>query len=273
MLTAARAVAVARIGLGVATILNAFEMHSLLGRIAAGRFPMPVFSWAPTPSGVTVTAYLVLAVAAGVAIAVGYRVALAAVLSTALSVGAFLWDQQTYSSHRWLALLLIAYLIFARSDTAWSVSHRGQPAAPVPWWPRLLMMTQVSVCYLFAALSKINPNFLTGHPLHGWIRWELPLWSTFLMAVGTVATELFLAFGLWFERTRRVAVPLGLALHLSIVVLMVDRGPLVAFALTIVPVYGLFFASRDVGRMEDRGHSPLARTVVGSPSRPTSPRP
>lgn len=243
MLNGPRALAVARIGLGLATILNAVEMFALLSKIARGLIALPVVEWMPAPTPTAVRVYLVLAVAAGLALAVGWQAASAAALTTVLNVAVFLWDQQTYSSHRLLATLLVAYLIFSRSDAVWSVSRRG---GSVPWCPRLLMMTQLSVCYFFAAISKMTVLFLSGVPLSGWVWLPLPWWMFTVMAVGTVLVELFLAVGLWLRRTRRAAFLLGGALHLSIVVMMRDQtSALLSFALTCVSLYGLFLVRPD----------------------------
>ncbi len=104
---------------------------------------LPLFDWTPSPASAAVAVYLVVAAGAGLALTLGWHAALAAAVTTVLNVSVFLWDQQTYSRHRLLATLLITYLIFARSDSAWPLPRRG---GPVPWWPRLLMMTQLSVC-------------------------------------------------------------------------------------------------------------------------------
>jgi hypothetical protein len=203
---------------------------------------LPVVEWTPRPTSTSAAAYLVVAVAAGLALALGWHAALAAALTTVLNVAVLVWDQQTYSSHRLLATLLIAYLIFARSDAAWALSRRG---GPVPWWPRLLMMTQLTVCYVFAAASKVSILFLSGTPLAGWVWVPLPWWMFSLMAFGTVLVEFFLAVGLWLRRTRRAAFALGGALHVSIIAMMSDQTwPLVAFGLTCISLYGLF-ASRE----------------------------
>lgn len=234
----ARPIAVARIGLGIATMMNAAEMFALLSQIATGKLAMPVFPGAPQPSMTAVYVYVVLAVSAGAAITVGWHASRAAVVSTLLSLFVFFWDQQTYSSHRLLATLLVCYLIFASSDAKWSVSRWERP---VLWWPQLLMMTQLSVCYFFAAVSKMNGAFIYGGPLASWIWVPFPRWLFFLMAVGTIAVEIFLAFGFWFRPSRRLAVILGLLLHGSIVLLMRDQTlPLIAFSLTCLSVYGLF---------------------------------
>lgn len=234
----ARPIAVARVGLGVATIMNAAEIFALLSQIASGKLAMPVFPGTPHPSMTSVYVYVVVAVLAGTAITIGWHASRAAVASTLISVFVFFWDQQTYSSHRLLATLLVGYLIFACSDAKWSLRQRERF---VPWWPQLLMMTQLSVCYLFAAVSKINGVFIFGGPLAHWIGLPLPRWVFFLIAVATIVLEIFLAFAFWFRPSRRLAVILGLLFHSSIVVLMRDQTlPLIAFSLTCISVYGLF---------------------------------
>ncbi|WP_309106743.1 hypothetical protein [Arthrobacter sp.] len=98
-----RPIAVARIGLGIATVFNAAEMSTLLTEIAGGKLAMPVHTLIPPPTVPAASAYLLLAVLAGIALTIGWRTASAAVVSTLLNVLVFLWDQQTYSSHRFLA--------------------------------------------------------------------------------------------------------------------------------------------------------------------------
>ncbi|WP_239579292.1 HTTM domain-containing protein [Microlunatus panaciterrae] len=238
----ARPVAAVRIGVGLATVINVLEMSVLLSAIANGKVALPVMSWIARPTEPVIMIYLVVGVAAGLALSVGYRASAAALISVLANVGVFLWDQQTYSSHRFLATLLLAYLVFARSDRVWSLGRRHRDgAATVPWWPQLLIMTQLSVLYFFAALSKINPVFLSGRALKSWVRWPLPDQVFPLLAVGTILTEFFLAGALWFRPTRRAAALLGLGLHASIVVMMADQTlPLIAFSLLCVPLYALF---------------------------------
>lgn len=252
-----RPVALARIGLGIATVANAVEMHALLKGIANGKLHVPVFAAIPPPTEPAVGLYLAVAVVAGIAVAVGWCTAPMAVVSTMLNAWLFLWDQQTYSGHRFLATLLVAYLVFARSDAVWSVSRRG---GDVPWWPQLLMMTQLSVCYFFAAITKINPLFLTGAPLSQWVWAPLPWWMFMAMAVGTVVVEIFLAFGLWGRTTVRAAVGTGVFLHTSIVLLIQDQTvPLIAFSLTCLSLYWLFLARpRLSARSRPRSVEPAA---------------
>ena len=250
-----RPVAVARIGLGVAAILMSVEAFGILASIASGRLAAPVFAGVPPLAIPVLLVVLLFQVLAGAAVIAGWKTELAAVVSVLLSIALLLADQQTYSSHRLLATLLLSYLVFARAGTAWSVRPAdGMPQ--VPFWPQLLMMSQLSVVYFFSAISKINPNFASGKPLATWVWIELP-WQVYtLAAVMTIAVELVIAIGLWFPATRRLAVALGLGLHLSIVTLMNhDTLALIAFAITCVSLYPLFLTRPGLRQLGRRSRS------------------
>lgn len=256
----ARPVAVVRIGLGVAVVLNALEVSVILRRVAEGRLRFPVLDWLPAPTSVAVGVYLAVAVVAGAALVVGYRTSVAAALSSALVAWSLLWDQQTYSNHRVLFMLMTAYLVFARSDAVWSVSRRAHRDL-VSWWPQLLMMTQLSACYLFAALSKLNGVYLPGNAFDVWLRVDVPDPLLPFLAIGSIVTELLLAVGLWFGPTRYVAAAAGIGLHLSIVLLMNnDNVVLFAFACACVPAYGLFL-TRPAMRPARESESQVAAEV------------
>lgn len=235
-----RPIAIARIGVGLATILTSIEAYEILAAISGGRVAMPVFPGIPAPTLPWVIVLVVLAIGAAAAVTVGWNTEVAATVSVMVGSAILLWDQQTYSSHRLLATLLMAYLVFAKAGTAWSVRPSvGRPS--VPWWPQLLMMSQLSVLYFFSALSKVNVWFISGTPLASWVWMELPWQLYFIASIMTIVVELTIAVGLWFHGSRRVAVLLGLGLHLSIVVLMNhDTLALLAFALTCVSLYPLF---------------------------------
>ena len=236
-----RPVAAVRIVLGIVVVLNALETSVVLHHIAEGRIRVPVLDGLPAPTALTVQVCVSLGVLAGVALAAGFFAGPAALAATILNVWVFLWDQQTYSNTRLLGTLLVAYLVFAQSDATWAVRRRPDRIATVRWWPQLLVMTQVSTCYLFAALSKVNPDFVDGGMFAIWLRWPLPDPMYQVMALATIATELFLAVALWWARARVLAVCAGAMLHLSIVVGMKEQTvALAVFGLTCVCTYALF---------------------------------
>lgn len=239
-LTEARAVALARMGLGLAALLNVREAHVLLMRIADGALRMPVVEQFPAPQPWAIWLVTVVGGGAALALLTGWRTGPAALVLVATNLWVLGSDQQTYSSHRLLALLLLLLLAFTRSDRECALRPSAKQA-PAPW-PRLLMMTQLSVCYLFAGLSKIHPVFPGGGPFDVWLRVDLPATLDMSMALGTILAELFLAVGLWHARSRGLAVVLGFLLHAGIVVGMAENSlALLAFSLTCVPLYPLFF--------------------------------
>ena len=237
-----RAVAFARIGLGCAGLLNTLELFVILDGLAAGKLARPLVDWAPPVSSSASTAFLAIAVTACVAMITGVATTAGAVSYSIAAGTVLLWDQQTYSSHQVLTVLLVAYLACAHSDAAWSLSSLRHGRRQVRWWPQLLMMTQLTAVYLFAGLSKINAVFLSGDPLSTWVRFSLPGWVHPAMAWVTVVTEVaVLAVGLWVPRIRVLAVLAGLGLHLSIVLMLTHHTfQLVAFTLSCVSLYPLF---------------------------------
>lgn len=247
-----RALAIARIGLGLATLITTWEMYGTLSRVVDTTIALPYFAALPSPTTTGVWVVTALCALAGSAMTVGWYARSAAVAVTALSAWIFVWDQQTYSSHRVLALLLIAMLCFTACDRVWAL--RPQPDGRTATWVPLLMMSQLSVCYLFAGLSKVNPVFPAGRQFDYWLWLPLPSQLDMALAWGTILAEVFMAGALWFRPTRGLAVVLGIILHVSIVVTMKsDNLVLAAFTLICVSVYPLFFVRRVGGAV--RGSS------------------
>ncbi len=167
-----RALAIARIGLGLATLFNTLEMYKTLSRVVDTTIAIPFIESLPAPTEAGVWLVTGLGAVAGLALTVGWYARPAAVLATVVSAWIFLWDQQTYSSHRTLALLLIAMLCFTACDRVWALRPRTEGRTAT--WAPLLMLTQLSVCYLFAGLSKVNSVFLTGRQFDHWLWLDLP---------------------------------------------------------------------------------------------------
>jgi hypothetical protein len=149
------------------------------------------------------------------------------------------WDYRTYTNHLYLFLLLTIYWIGI--DFASSSSQR--------LFFRLISQTQLTIVYLFAALSKVNLPFLAGSVLYN-LYWDVSWVPSFLieppfsivLALGVIIAELFLAIAFWFQRHRGTAVFIGIGLHLTMILLM--GWPLwgfAAFAFACWSVYPLFF--------------------------------
>jgi Vitamin K-dependent gamma-carboxylase len=236
-----RPLALARITIGLASLLIVTEVWALLSLVAGGRMAVPVIAGLPEVTQPRVNAWFALSLLAAIALILGYWSRTAAGLLAALTGIALLWEQQVYSSHAFLLILLCTYLALGRPGAARSLDARlGATAARVPAWPQLLIMTQITVVYAFAAAGKLNPQFLSGDRLHAWMNVSLPAAVYPALAVGAVVTETFVACGLWFRPVQRFAMLAGLALHISIVATLKPTLPLIAFALLCLGCYPLF---------------------------------
>lgn len=234
-----RALAVCRAVFGLAALMNSIEIHAILSRINEGAMSSP----GPVPFALTASAislWTVVASSSALMVCLGILTGPAALAASAACLFAMLWDQQAYTNHFWLTTLLLGYLAFARSDAQWSVRSalRGRIDV-VPQVPALLMVTQLSICYLFAALTKLNPWWVTGDELRSSLQLTLPGGFYTPLAIAVVLTELFIACGMWFRHTRLLALLAGVGLHVSIVAVMDGRFPLVTFSIVCLAVYPL----------------------------------
>jgi hypothetical protein len=133
---------------------------------------------------------------------------------------------------------------------------------------RAAMRWQVTILYGFAALAKLTGDYLSGHVIavsaHGNPVAEMVGFGSWVpFAVAGLLTEAFLALGLW--RFPRVAIPVGVAFHLSVVAVMADDwvhvARLACFGGLLLAFYPAFMPDRlgagvvvgeDAGRAQDR---------------------
>lgn len=106
-----------------------------------------------------------------------------------------------------------------------------------------LITAQLSAIYFWTAFDKLDAGFLSGARLEALLGYyylgsDLPreTWFEVLCAgaaIAVVVLELALAVGLWLPRTHRVLLPLGVALHAAMYVLL----PVATFSATMVLLY------------------------------------
>ena len=106
-----------------------------------------------------------------------------------------------------------------------------------------LMTAQLSAVYLWSAIDKCEPGFLGGariEQIAGFYYFgsDLPLGTALTIASATaavvvVALELGLAIGVWRPRWHRRLLPLGVAFHAGLYVLL----PVATFSATMVLLY------------------------------------
>ena len=122
-------------------------------------------------------------------IAVGFLYRIAAVGFLLCFAYVFLLEQANYLNHYYLVLSAAFILCLVPAERGWSVDARlAQPTgrAMVPRWSIWALRLQFDLVLIYAALVKVNPDWLRGEPLGLWFaeRHGLPLVGSWLQLPG-----------------------------------------------------------------------------------------
>jgi predicted DCC family thiol-disulfide oxidoreductase YuxK len=246
-----RPLAIARIGLGLAVLLELVNSAQIMLRLDdPGIIRVPVLPWAPAVNDGLAGVLMSLWALSAFAVLLGWRTGRAAVTLTATLATVLLLDQQLFSNHLYLMALLAALFSVADSGAALSLdARRGGERAEVSRWPVWLIQFQISAVYGFAALAKINPAFLSGSTVATSLRRVGPLavpdaWRSLepmlVLALMAIFAEGFLALALWSRRWRPTAFVVALGLHGGLALWFAPTYLLVVFAALMLPVLILF---------------------------------
>lgn len=243
----ARPLAVLRIGVGLVAVAKGFQF---VYKILFGGKPEPTYAYIPALPDTVWTVLACVMIVSGALVVAGYRTRLA-LLVTGLDALAFVWGAY-YHNHVYLLATLALMLTFTNSDAALSISSAQGRGREEVWGPPVyLLRAQISIVYIYAALNKVNFDFLSGNALSSlgfrsalvpdWFR-TVPLLVT--MAACAVILELYVGVALWVRRLRTSAMVCGLLLHVGMVTYM-SRGLVMAlnlavFAVMMISGYALF---------------------------------
>jgi Vitamin K-dependent gamma-carboxylase len=253
--TDARPVAIVRTLVGLAAVGFALEAWVKIGRVLLPQVvDMPYVVWYPSLSIATLPLFIGLWLCAALAFVFGLGTRLCGAILTLSMAYTLFFDQQLYSNHLYLAMLVMLLLTIAESGARFSLDAcRSGGRDLILEWPLLLLKIQISIVYFYAALLKVNSHYLSGAILAsfwpfnqlaalpgGWLA-VLPI-----LAVASILTELFLAFALWVPRLRLLALGVGIGFHMLIIWIGgaqpgVPDIPFAIFALVTVAPYALFF--------------------------------
>ncbi len=142
-------------------------------------------------------------------------------------------DQQNYSNHTFLIWSLAALIVIAGSSS--------------PWLLGLTVRSQISIVYIFAALSKIRDPWWSGEILRRSadgivglvIARDLPDRSLVALAVWIIGVECALAALVWWEHGRTVALTAAVAFHGGVIAVVGNDLGLVVFALAMLSHFAL----------------------------------
>ena len=259
-----RAVAVMRIAIGPITLLH---LRPFLRDAAAGvsyddHFWRPFVPWLPElPAGVWFALLWVGAMAA-VLMTIGLWTRFATVTAFAVVAGNLLLSQTHFRHNRTFLVILLGGLALLPAGRLLSVDawRRGRAGNGTPpdvalLWPVWLLRVQVCLVYLASGISKlVDPDWLSGlvlwdrvvryqhelAPLPEWARdLLLERWLFYAIGPAAVLTELFIGVGLWFPRTRLVALWVALSFHvmieISVSVEVFSYAAIAALAIWVTP--------------------------------------
>ena len=161
--------------------------------------------------------YIVGAYLAGlIAFGGGGRAALIAL--TAIDGVVYFSSQLDSYQHHYLMFLVLLLLCFVRWEAPPPVKGQAPPGA----WPVRLILVQISIVYLYAAISKMEPLWWDGSVMQlqvsaGKARDLIERVGGFsFVAKMVIATELFLAAAIHVRSLRRFVAPIGILFHAGI---------------------------------------------------------
>lgn len=242
-----------RVALGLLLLANALRAaRELANGYFGDGFHWPLLPEALVPSrsvyGAIVGVQLVLAIA----VVTGPRARDALLASSLLGTYVLLCDRLEYHHNRWALFCYAALLSFAPCDHSFRLRASGPRVGPL--WAARLAGLQVSIVYLASGGSKLlDPDWRGGRVLlerfriygpraleagvPGWLVEHMSQTGVAAaLAALAIATELFLAIGLWSRRTRVFALWWGLWFHLTIEATSRVEG----FTWLTLAVYALF---------------------------------
>jgi hypothetical protein len=232
-----RLLGLVRVAFGAMLLARVADLAFAYRRLGAfaDRFHMPLVPEAWVPGPTAYVALLAVMGALGVGVVLGVRARLCLLLLAGAGLYLMACDRLQYHNNRFALFLLAFLLAFAPCDRSFAL-RPGGPPGPAPYWAVHLMQAQVSLVYLGSSLGKLlDPDWFGGQVL--WVRAarsleymgrigvEVPGFVADAMASHAVlsvvsklviATELFVALGLWVPRFRVLALWLGVMFHLSI---------------------------------------------------------
>jgi hypothetical protein len=238
-----RAMALLRILIGPVVLmhLRPFIERAREGRIYRDVFHSPYADWYPELPRSVYVALLWLAALATLAMIVGLFTRIATVTVFAIvAYNLFLSTTHMHNNRAYLVSVLAALAVAPcgreLSIDAWWRRRSGLAALPVtaPAWPLWLLRFVAATVYGASGLSKlVDPDWFGGT-----VTWHrlvlvrdrleasvLPAWAIDVLtdrsfhtaaAKVIVATELFIALGLWWRRTRYAAVWIAICFHVAI---------------------------------------------------------
>jgi hypothetical protein len=194
-------------------------------RFSAPHWNWSVFNWLPWENSAWVVFWVW--VGSAVALILGWRPRLAALIAWALSLSFYNTNIYLHNSGDRIRHFVLLLLMFAPTDAAWSIRRRPKQIegpAFVSGWPAQLMLLQLAVMYFMNGFYKMQGRmwwdgsvmWYVSHDL-AWARWSplpLPYWVSQLLTWGALIWETGFPLWIMLKWTRVPALIVGVIFHL-----------------------------------------------------------
>lgn len=208
--------------------------------------------------------------AAALAVALGFRYRFSALLLALMWTASYYAEKTHYNNHYYLMLLLVWIMSVMPADRRASLDARRRPEIRSSWcrrWEILLFVLMIWTVYTFAAVAKLNADWLQAMPMRLWMgsKTDTPLVGPllahpvapwFISYVGLLFDLLIVPLFL-YRRTRYIALGLSLVFHLgNSLIFQIGTFPYLALALDL-----FFFAPKVFEKWLPRYDDALVRPV------------
>lgn len=178
-------------------------------------FPFIGFEWLPRLSADNVFRLHQLMAIAGLMIAFGFLFRLSLLLFLLPFIYLFLIEETYYQNHHYLLILFGVLLLFTEAGRVLSVDAwlKGLKSTLVPETDYFILRFQIAVVYFFAAIAKINPDWLRGEPMREWLTRRGLGEYALAMSYGGLLYDLLIIPALLWRKTRYFALAASVLFH------------------------------------------------------------
>ncbi len=255
-------------------------------------FPMIGFEWLrPLPGNGMVFYYLLMAVL-GIMVAFGFYYRASMITFTVMWTITYVMQTTRYNNHYYLLILisLMMCTVPASAYCSWDARVGRVPRSlTCPRWCVTTFMVQIAILYTFAAIAKLDWDWLTAKPTGIWLARKAgdPVypaalrlvyglgWLKWFMSYGGLLFDLLIVPGLLWRRTRVFAFCASLFFHLfNSITFGIGIGPylgisLSAFFFPAATIDRIFFQTRTaVGEIgEAPSAAPASESAPPAPAR------
>ena len=190
------------------------------------------FSWVRPWSGDGMYYHFAAMGICALCMAFGFLYRITSVLTFLLFTYIFFLDQTGYLNHYYFVSLLLFIMMFVPANRTFSVDTLLWPTLkekPIHRWTIWLLRFQIGCVYIFGGIAKINPEWLRGEPMRGWLGGmeHFPLvgnvlasdFTIWAFSYGGILFDLGIVWVLLYKPTRTLGLLLVCFFHLSNVIM------------------------------------------------------